>query len=133
MQAHTVAYLASYILATGAMMYANTAWFGAGDVKFGSAGWQLYWPLWAAFYLPPVIAAVGMAWWSALPAGRKAGLLWASLPVVLAFMEVSFFLDIGLPMLLVEWVVLVLLFRAAGSISQAAELGVAPASSEHNR
>jgi hypothetical protein len=117
MLGHAAGFLAAYVLAVGALMYANTAWFGLGDVKFGADGWQLYWPLWSLFYAPVAFAALVAALCSGVaPRSKKAGLLWASFILILASMEVSFALDVELPVLLVEWVVLAAAFFGAGAV-----------------
>jgi hypothetical protein len=113
MLGHAIGFVAAYIFGTGAMMYANTAWFGLGDVKFGAGGWELYWPFWAGFYAPVAIAAVIAAWRSGLPAGPQAAHLWGYLVVILACVEVSFLLDIAWPAAVVEWGLLAAVFFAA--------------------
>ena len=109
---HAVGFSLAYILGTGAMMYANTAWFGLGDVKFGTGGWELYWPLWAGFYAPVAITAVIAAWRSGLPEDPQAALLWGYLVVIFTCIEVSFLLDIAWPALLAEWALLAAAFFA---------------------
>lgn len=81
---HIVVLLMAYVVATGALMYANTEWFLLGDVAFGYGGWQLYWPLWSAFYAPPVVAALVVACSSRLLIRSKVLLLWTAVFVILA-------------------------------------------------
>ncbi|MCY2987153.1 MAG: hypothetical protein NTY19_04695 [Planctomycetota bacterium] len=112
MLGHAIGFLAAYIVGTVAMMYANTAWFGLGDVKFGTGGWELYWPLWAGGYAPVAITAVISVWRSGLPEGPQVALLWGYLVVIFTCMEVSFLLDIDWPTVLAEWALLAAVFFA---------------------
>ena len=116
MFAHSTAILVAYVLLTGGLMYANTTLFGLGDAKFGSGGWELYWPLWSAFYAPLILCALIAAGTSQMPAGRAVGLLWAFLALILAVMEVSFILDIHWTILIVEWTVLSAVFFLACNV-----------------
>lgn len=90
MVSHIFAFVLAYIVVSGALMYANTVWFGLGDVKFGTEGWRIYWPLWCAFYSPVALAAIVVVYLSGLPPQKKASVLWVSLSAILVTLEVSF-------------------------------------------
>lgn len=120
MFSHTIAFMLVYVFAVGGLMYANTVWFGLGDVKFGASGWELYWPLWSVFYAPIAVAAIAIVWCSGLSDKKRVGLLWLSLMVTLASLEMSFFLDIDWRVLLTEWLALPLVFIQMGRFAKAA-------------
>jgi hypothetical protein len=113
--AHSVVFGVVYVLGTGALMYANTVWFGLGDIKFGTDGWKLYWPLWSVFYSPIALAAIVIAWRSGLPNPMRIALMWLFLLITLANLEASFVFDRG-PVLLVQWVVSLAVFILVRSL-----------------
>ena len=110
---HAFAVMLAYIIGTGALVYANTVWVRLGDRKFEGDGWQLYWPLWSAFYFPPTLVAIIVAGRSQLPAQTKVCFAWIALLAILVVMEISFLFDIHLPALLVEWMIMVFAIFAA--------------------
>ena len=111
-----VAFLLAYIAGMRVLMYANTVWFDLGDVKFGTSGWHLYWPLWSVFYAPVAVAAVVATYRSRLPAGPQTALLWGCWVVILLCVEVSFWLDIHWTVLLFKWGLLSASFFAVAHI-----------------
>jgi hypothetical protein len=117
--AHTMAILAVYVFATGGLMYANTNWFGLGDVKFGADGWMLYWPLWAIFFSPIVLAAVFIAWSFRFPGVRGIAFFLACLLTTLASLEISFVLDVSAPIVLFECVLLPIAFVVMACVAHA--------------
>ncbi|MEX0701487.1 MAG: hypothetical protein WD069_05265 [Planctomycetales bacterium] len=106
----SITFIAGYVLLTAAVMYVNTTVLRLGDPKFGGGGFELYWPLWMAFYSPVVIAALAAVWWSGLTGLRSLGLAGLMLAVILVVFEVSLLFDIHWSVLLIEWVVLAIVF-----------------------
>lgn len=109
----SIAFIAAYILGTGALMYVNTTWFALGDVKFGRDGWQLYGPLWAVFYSPVAVSALVVIAKARRPIEDAPALPWVFLLAILAAMEVSFVPDANLVVLVTEWVALTVVFCVA--------------------
>ena len=100
MVGYSALFVIAYLLATGAIMYANTAWLGLGDRKLGTEGWRFYWGLWSFFFSPVCIGAMAAAWL----AGRQSRvflLAWFFVITMIA-MDLSFLMDISLPGLQVE-------------------------------
>ncbi len=121
MLAHTAAFVLLYIFGCGALMYANTVWWGLGDIKFGEGGWELYWPLWSVFYAPIAIVAIVVAWLTRLPTYKQATLLWLFFLMTLTALEISFCLDIAAPVLIAEWVGLSVAFATVARLVKSAE------------
>jgi len=86
-------FILGYAASIGVVMFLNTALFGLGDPVLGTDGWQVYWPLWGAFFLPLAITGLAITW--SLPAEaatlrRLYVLFWSFLVVAV---EVSFVFD----------------------------------------
>ena len=87
-----------------------------GDPKFRTSV-DIYFPLWAAFYTPAVIAAFVFLWRSRLQGWRLWRLVGLYLALILLALEVSFCFDLGWVVLLLEFVILGLLFRKTQQMS----------------
>jgi len=86
-------YLIVFGCAVGLLMYANTNYLNKGDPKFGKGGWEIYWPLWSAFYAPLLLIGFAFIWIRRDPR-RSVTLHLVYLLLVLVVMEVSFVVDI---------------------------------------
>jgi len=101
-----VALGASYLLFSLVLMIVNTAALGLGDPKFGSEGWHLYWPLWAAVFSPVVIVVILVRTVNR-PIHRSSWRFYLlALVVILVAMEASFVVDLGWSAALAELTVL---------------------------
>jgi hypothetical protein len=101
---YSAAFVLCYVLLSGLLMMLNTVALGLGDPKFGSEGWRLYWPLWAAFYSPALLVALLSCVYMGLE--RFVAFYIVALAVILTTMELSFIFDISAVAALIELVVL---------------------------
>ena len=88
-----------------------------GDPKFRTSV-DIYFPLWSAFYAPVVIAALVFLWRSRQRGWRLWRLAGVYLSLILVALEISFALDIGWVVLLLEFAILVLLFRRIAQMAE---------------
>jgi hypothetical protein len=107
-------FILAYFVCTGAAMWINNPVLCLGDPTYddGCGGFVLYLPLWALLYSPLVALALVIARPGELRAERYArgSLLLIYLILIVTALEVSFVLDIGLFVLLVEWAAISILF-----------------------
>ncbi|REJ74829.1 MAG: hypothetical protein DWQ36_13960 [Acidobacteria bacterium] len=106
-------FVAAYLGGVAVAMWVNTSLLCLGDAKFdaGCGGFELYFPLWALSYVPPVVLALVLARprEAASSTGRKL-LLSIYLVLILAALEASFVADIGLAGLGIVWLALAFAF-----------------------
>src|SRR5262245_23689768 len=115
---HTMLFLVVYVFGSGALIYANTTWFGLGDLKFGAGGWIFYWPIWVVFFAPIALAAVVVTWCFRFPGLKGIAFIWICLLATLASLEISFVSDVKLPGLFMEWILLPIAFVLLAGVAR---------------
>ena len=111
--ASSAIFVAAYIGCVGVAMWINNPVLCLGDPKFGNGcgGFSLYYPFWTLSFSPLVVVALVVARPTQLHGYRVRGLLLSvCLLLIVSAVEVSFVFDIGLPVLLAEYVLLGALF-----------------------
>jgi hypothetical protein len=92
------AFVATYVLAVGAILFINIGVFHIVDPKFREMWiepWlRMYWPLWTVFYAPSAMLALLACWYSRPLLPRHATvLLGFYLFLILVAIEIAFVLD----------------------------------------
>ena len=105
-------FLALFAIGVGLLMLLNTTLLGLGDPKFGRSGWEVYWPLWLAFYSPSALVFVGQSFRLPLPERRFVSFFVPASVLLLFAVEISFAVDLGWSWLLMEFVVLAIVSEA---------------------
>lgn len=110
----------AYLAGVFCLVWMDLNIFGLGDPKFRTSA-DIYFPLWSAIYSPTVITAFVFLWRTRLRDWRLWQLAGAYLLLILVVLEISFILDIGWVVLLVEFVIFALLFRMVAQVSGVTE------------
>ena len=92
------AFIATYVLSVGAIVFANIGVFHMVDSKFREmwveAWLELYWPLWTAFYAPSAMLALLACGYSRpLTPRDAASLLGYYLALMIIAIEIAFIID----------------------------------------
>lgn len=99
-------------------MFLNTVVFDLGDPKLGSSGWQMYWPFWAILFLPVVVV-------SQLSLPKQHVLLHGfAMAVILVMIELSFYFNLGWPIVIVELAAISIILILLGRIYYKGRAGV---------
>jgi hypothetical protein len=92
-------------------MFLNTVVLGLGDPSVGSSGWVIYWPVWSVFYLPAIIVYL------LLLSNQPVWLHGFAMIAILFLIEISFYFDVGLHIIIVELIVISIIFFFLGRVS----------------
>jgi hypothetical protein len=103
-------FLVAYITGVFGLIWFDLHVLGLGDPKF-RASVDFYFPLWSAFYSPALITALVFLWRSQQQGWRLWRLAGMYITLILVALEISFALDTGWVVLLLELATLGLLFR----------------------
>jgi hypothetical protein len=103
-------FLVAYITSVFELIWFDLNVLGLGDPKFRTSV-DFYFPLWSAFYSPALITALVFLWRSQQQGWRLWRLAGMYITLILVALEISFALDTGWVVLLLELAILGLLFR----------------------
>ncbi|HEY6168069.1 MAG TPA: hypothetical protein VI454_08525 [Verrucomicrobiae bacterium] len=110
-------FLVAYLAGVFGLIWFDLHVLDLGDPKFKTSV-DIYFPLWSAFYSPAVIAALVFLWRSRGQGWRLWRLAGLYLTLILVALEVSFPLDTGWTVLLLEFAILGFLFWKIQNITE---------------
>jgi hypothetical protein len=111
------AFIATYVLTVGAILFVNIGVFHIVDPKFRKmwieAWLEIYWPLWAVFYSPSAMLALLACWYARPLRPRDAtALLGSYLALMIVAIEIAWVLDAHPLFLVGDFVGLSVIFLA---------------------
>lgn len=104
----SIVFIVAYVLSTAVVIYIHTAVLRHHDPTFRIAargGFEYYWPLWMAAYMPLVIASLVAIWLADIRGSESYKVASLMLVVIVIVLGVSCAYDIHWHTLLLEWVV----------------------------
>ena len=106
----TILFSVAYLAGVFGLVYFDLNVLALGDPKFKGAV-DLYFPLWALFYLPAAITAIVFLWRSRQQGPSLVRLAALYLALIFFTLEISFVFNIHWSVLLLEFLMLGMLFR----------------------